>query len=106
MNTTSDYMLVAGLLWALIGAIVGFCVGFKVGRNIEKEVHDLQREREKRMAKGEITYIEVAGRQIPAVDATCPECGTLDLNTTFQTATIPWTARCSKSHEWKIPEIQ
>lgn len=55
------------------------------------------------MQAKEITFVEIAGRQIAAVLIICPKCKTLDLNTTFNTNVDPWTAHCPLGHEWTIP---
>jgi hypothetical protein len=54
------------------------------------------------MSKREITFVTIAGVNIPAALVVCPECKTLDLNTDFNTSLRPWVAMCSSGHQWFI----
>jgi hypothetical protein len=52
--------------------------------------------------KYEVQYLVVGGKEIPASKAVCPQCHTLDLNTSFDTSKTPWVAFCSTGHHWTI----
>jgi hypothetical protein len=55
------------------------------------------------MAEREITFVTIAGIDIPALMMVCPVCQTLDLNTDVVRTFYPWVAICSQGHTWQVP---
>lgn len=47
-----------------------------------------------------VGWVEIKGKSILAEKVVCPVCGTLDLNTDFDTSEEPWKAICPVGHEW------
>lgn len=55
------------------------------------------------LATRELTFIRVAGRDLPAYKAICPQCHTLNLHTDFDTkAEQWWMLTCPEGHQWMI----